>query len=119
MTHFRIDIQLPLLYNLKKGEIERKKVPEKHFLDTYNELLKIAGGVNTTNFPIMGSWICPKTKELHNDKSIVFSILVKSQDRITALKVPKIIKLQKYKEILIERFDQKAIYMVATRCTWL
>lgn len=119
MTHFKVDIQLPQRYNPKEGEEFGEEIPKSLILGTYKELLELAGGINTTNEPIMGSWVCPKTKKTYHDKSIVFSVLVESEDRKTIANVPKIQKLQNYKETLKERFQQQEIFMVATRCSWL
>ena len=116
MTHFRVDIQLPLKFNPKDGN---KKIPVEDFLKTYEELLKIAGGISTTKQPIKGSWINPKTKHRYNDKSISFSILIESEDRMTITNVPKIKELVEYKEVLKKRFKQHEIFMIATRCCWI
>ncbi|MDD5418142.1 MAG: hypothetical protein PHW96_04660, partial [Candidatus Nanoarchaeia archaeon] len=70
MTHFKVDIQLPLSFNPEDGG---GKVPEELFFDTYGDLLKLAGGINSNNTPIIGSWINPKTKRRYDDKSIVFT----------------------------------------------
>lgn len=119
MTHFKIDIQLPQNFNPEEGEVAGQEVPKLLIRQTYTELLELAGGINTTNEPIMGSWICPKTKKTYHDKSIVFSVLLESENRKTIANVPKIKELQKYKETLKERFKQHEIFMVATRCSWL
>lgn len=116
MTHFKIDIQLPLNYNLEDGG---GKIPEEFFFETYEELLKLAGGINTANTPILGSWINPSDKRRYNDKSIVFTVLVESEDRMTIKNVTKIKELIDYKEVLKKRFKQHEIFMVATRCVWL
>ncbi len=94
-------------------------ISEEYFFKTYEELLNMAGGISTNNTPILGSWIHPKTKKRYNDKSIVFSVVVESEDRMTITNVTKIKKLIKYKEKLKERFKQHEIFMIATRCTWL
>lgn len=119
MTHFKIDIQLPLRFNPKTGQKQGEEVPSSHFHLTYKELLNLFGGVHTTNSPIMGSWMCPKTNKPFHDKSVVFSILVPSADKNDILKIPKIKQLKEYKRKLKKRFNQKEIYMVATRCYWL
>ncbi len=119
MTHFKIDIQLPTRFNPKDEEKVGKEVPPPFLWETYNELLALAGGINTVNQPIMGSWVCPKTKKTYHDNNMVFSVLVDSEDKMTVMNVPKIKELQKYKEILKERFQQQEIFMVATRCSWL
>ncbi len=119
MTHFKVDIQLPLNFNPEKGEKEGKIIPPEIFHDTYEELLEMVGGINTTNRPINGSWISPKSGKRYNDRSIVFSVLVESEDKMTITNVPKIKKLQEYKEVLKERFKQEEIFMVATRCVWI
>src|SRR3989344_2315891 len=99
MTHFKIDIQLPLAYNPKKGQR--------------------VGGISTSNVPVMGSWINPKTKKRYNDKSIVLSVVIESGDIMTIINVPKIKELKDYKETLKVRFKQHEIFMIATRCTWI
>ena len=119
MTHFKVDIQLPQTYNPKEGEEVGKEIPKSLILETYKELLELAGGINTTNEPIMGSWVCPKTRRTYHDKSVVFSVLVESEDRKTIANVSKIKQLQQYKETLKEKFKQHEIFMVATRCSWL
>jgi len=116
MTHFKVDMQLPLKFNPEDGG---NLIPEESFFQTYEELLELAGGINTTNTQILGSWICPKTKKRYNDKSIVFTIVIESQDIMTITNIPKIKKLIEYKDKLKERFKQHEIFMVATRCTWL
>ena len=87
MTHFKIDIQLPLNFNSEDGG---GLISEESFFKTYEELLEMVGGINTTKSPVMGSWICPKTKKRYNDKSILFTIIVESEDIVTASNVPKI-----------------------------
>jgi|SRR3989338_4235571 len=119
MTHFKIDIQLPLAYNPKKGQRVGDKIPEQYFFDTYEELLEKVGGISTSNVPVMGSWINPKTKKRYNDKSIVFSVVIESGDIMTIINVPKIKELKDYKETLKVRFKQHEIFMIATRCTWI
>lgn len=119
MTHFKIDIQLPLIYNPKRGQKVGEKIPEQYFFDTYEELLEMAGGISTSNVPIMGSWVHPQTKKRYNDKSIVFSVVVESEDKMTIINVPKIKQLRDYKETLKTRFKQHEIFMIATRCTWI
>ncbi len=119
MTHFRVEIQLPLRFNPEKGEKEGKEIPKQYFLDTYYELLKIAGGIHTTQSSIFGSWIHPKTKKVYHDKTIPFIVLVESEDKMTVGNVPKIKKLLKYKKTLLKRFKQKEFFIVTTRCCWL
>jgi len=119
VTHFKVDIQLPLRYNSEKNDSLGKKIPEASFLETYQEILKLFGGINTTNTPIMGSWKCPNTGKVYNDQNIVFTVLVESEDKATITNVPKIRELIKYKEIIKNRFKQEEIFMVATRCSWL
>ena len=116
MTHFKVDIQLPLKFNPEDGG---GKVPEEQFFETYENLLNMAGGISTNNTPILGSWINPKDKKRYNDKSIVFSVVVDSEDRKTVTNVTKIKELIEYKEKLKEKFNQHEIFMIATRCTWL
>lgn len=116
MTHFKIDIQLPLDYNLEDGG---GLIPEDYFFEVYERLLEIAGGISTNKDPIVGSWINPESKIRYNDKTIVFTVLVESEDRMTIRNVPKIKRLMGYKEELKKKFKQHEIFMVATRCTWL
>lgn len=118
MTHFKVDIQLPKRYN-PTPEGNREKISEQLFYETYFELLKMAGGIHTSNTSILGSWISPKSNTPYHDESIVFSVLVKSHDMVTITNVPKIKELMDYKNKLKERFKQEDILMVATRCTWL
>lgn len=119
MTHFKVEIQLPLNFNPKKNEKIGKKIPAEEFHKTYEELLKIAGGINTANEPVMGSWISPKTKKRYNEKSIIFSLIVESEEKAEMSDVPKIKKLKKYKEKLKKRFKQEEIFMIITRCVWI
>ncbi|VVB83676.1 Uncharacterised protein [uncultured archaeon] len=116
MTHFKVDIQLPINFNLEDGG---GKIPEESFFDTYEELLKMAGGINTTNTPIIGSWINPNNKKRYNDKTVVYTILIDSEDKMTICNVAKIKELKEYKETLKRRFKQHEIFMVATRCYWI
>jgi len=116
MTHFKIDIQLPLNFNKEDGG---EKIPEEFFFDTYEHLLKLAGGISTNNTPIIGSWINPSTKKRYDDKTIVFTILLDSEDKMTATNASKVKKVQQYKKILKKKFKQHEIFMVATRCLWL
>ena len=116
MTHFKVDIQLPLKFNKEEGG---DLIPEEYFFETYEELLDLAGGINTNKNPILGSWINPSTKKRYDDKTIVFTTVVESEDRKTITNATKIKELIKYKEKLKERFKQHEIFMVATRCTWL
>ncbi|MBI2628834.1 hypothetical protein HYW74_02015 [Candidatus Pacearchaeota archaeon] len=116
MTHFKIDIQLPLNFNPEDGG---EKVPEEFFFETYEDLLKLAGGINTSNIQIIGSWINPHDKKRYNDKSVVYTILVDSEDKMTIHNATKIKELKEYKEILKKKFKQHEIFMVASRCVWL
>lgn len=116
MTHFKVDIQLPLKFNPEDGG---GKIPEEFYFETYEELLKLAGGINTTNTPIIGSWINPKNKKRYNDSSVVYTLLVESEDKMTIHNASKIKELKEYKAILKKRFKQHEIFMVATRCVWL
>ena len=116
MTHFKVDIQLPLTFNPEDGG---GKIPEEYLHQTYEELLAIAGGINTSNTPIIGSWINPDNKNRYNDKMVVYTVLVVSEDKATVSNVPKIKELKEYKELLKKRFKQYAIFMVATRCVWI
>jgi len=119
VTHFKVDIQLPLHYNPKKGQKVGDKIPEQYFFETYEELLELAGGISTSNMPIIGSWVHPKTRKRFNDRTIVFSIVVDSEDKMTVANVPKIVELRNYKNVLKTRFKQHEIFMIATRCTWI
>ena len=116
MTHFKIDIQLPLCFNKEDGGA---KIPEEFYFEAYEELLKLAGGINTTNTPILGSWINPSNKKRYDDKCVVYTILVESEDKMTITNVPKIKELIEYKKELMEKFKQHQIFMVATRCVWI
>ena len=116
MTHFKVDIQLPRYYNLKKGEKKRNEIPPNCFFDTYEELIDIAGGVNTSKFQIQGSWVSPQTNERYNDESILFSVLIKSNGKSRIEDIPQLNKIKRYKKKLLKRFEQKAIYMIATPC---
>lgn len=116
MTHFKVDIQLPLKYNPKNGE---EKISAELFHETYEELLKLAGGINTSNTPVMGSWINPSSQIRYNDKMVVFTVLVESEDKMAVKDISKIKELVEYKETLKKRFKQHQIFMVATRCIWL
>jgi hypothetical protein len=119
MTHFKVEIQLPLNFNPEKGKKIGEKIPPELFHITYEELLGMVGGINTSNVPIVGSWISPKTKKRYNDSSIIFSVVVESEDKMTITNVPKIKELQAYKEKLKERFNQEERFMIATRCIWI
>ena len=110
-----IDIQLPLTYNLEKGKKIREKIPEDYFFKTYEELLGIAGGISNSNVSINGSWV-NSSKKRYDDRTIVFSVIVESEDRKTITNIPKIKELIKYKEVLKLRFKQEEIFMIATRC---
>ena len=117
MTHFRVDIQLPLCFNQEDGG---EKIPEELFFKTYEDLLKIAGGINTTKTPVMGSWLNPaEQNKRYDDKCVVYTILVETEDKMTISKIPKINELIEYKKELLKKFKQHQIYMVATRCVWL
>lgn len=107
---------MPLKYNKEDGGEE---VPPELFFKTYEELLGIAKGISTNNTPIIGSWIHLKTKTRYNDKTIVFSVVVESEDKMTMKNAAKIKKLIKYKEKLKKRFRQHELFMIATRCAWL
>ena len=119
MTHFKVDIQLPLKHNPESGEDVGKEIPKKLFFDAYEKFLSIGCGVHTTNTPVFGSWIHPNTKQRYNDNTIVFTIVVDSEDKVTVANVDKIKLLKEYKEVLKTNFKQNEIYMVATRCSWL
>lgn len=118
MTHFKVEMQLPLRFNPDKNG-HRKKIPIDLFRQTYEDILEMVGGINISKAPIVGSWISPKTQRRYDDSTFVFTVLVKSEDKMTISNVPKIKKLVRYKETLKKRFEQEEIYMIATRCTWL
>lgn len=96
-----------------------EKIPEDYFFETYEELLAMANGISTSNTPILGSWINPKDKTRYNDRSIVFSVVIESEDKMTLYNITKIKELMEYKDKLKKRFKQKEIFMIATRCVWL
>ena len=118
MTHFKVDIQLPLTYNPEKDKKIGDKIPEELFLDTYEELLQMVGGISTSKTPLRGSWIS-QNKKRYDDRTIIFSVVVDSEDKVNAINIPKIKELQEYKEKLKIRFKQEEIFMIATRCTRL
>lgn len=119
MTHFQVTIQLPLRYNSIEINTQRKKIEEYKFKETYNELLSIVGGITINPNPFQGTWIDPTTSVRYDDENIVWSMLVDSEDKVSAVKVAKIQELIKYKEVLKERFQQENVYIVAVRCSWL
>lgn len=119
MTHFKVDIQLPVRFNPKADKKIGEKVPSQFLWESYKELLALAGGINTTTQPVMGSWICPKTKKTYHDESIVFSVLVESENKKNITDATKIKELQGYKNSLKNKFKQEEMLMVATRCSWL
>ncbi len=116
MTHFKVDIQIPIEYNLQKGENKRRKIPISDFYETYCELRNIVGGVHFNTTPVIGSWISPK-KEIYDDELYVFTVIVESGDRKTVTNAPKIKKILSYKRKLKTRFKQEEMYILATRCT--
>jgi len=95
MTHFKVDIQLPLTYNPEKGKKIGDKIPEEYYFETYEELLKMVKGISTNETPIKGSWISSNRKR-YDDRTITFSVVVESEDKMSAINVPKIKELQKY-----------------------
>ncbi|MFH1455758.1 MAG: hypothetical protein ABIF40_02305 [archaeon] len=117
MTHFKVEIQLPLYFNPEKGI--REKVPLTLIHETYYGLLDLAGGINVSPQPIFGAWKCPETDKKYFDKCLVFTVLVESEDKMTISNVEKVKQLISYKKVLKKRFKQKEIFMVATRCIWL
>lgn len=119
MTHFQVTIQLPLKYNPTESNPEGGKIEESKFKETYNELLDIVGGITINPTPFQGAWIDPNSGIKYDDQNVVWSVLVESEDKISAIKVAKIQELIKYKETLKKRFQQEEIYLVATRCSWL
>ena len=119
MTHFQITIQLPLKYNATENSAERMKIEEYKFKETYDELLVIARGITINPIPLQGTWVNPSNGIRYDDENLMWSVLVESEDKISAIKVPKIQELIKYKEILKNRFQQEEMYLVAIRCSWL
>ena len=119
MTHFQITIQLPLKYNSSESDPLGKKIEESKFKQTYDELLSLVGGITINPMPFQGTWVDPCTGVRYDDENVVWSVLVDSEDKVSAVKVAKIQELIKYKETLKERFQQKEIYIVAIRCSWL
>ena len=117
MTHFKVDIQLPKVYNEKEGT--RIQIPEESFTKTYDDLLSIVGGISLSKNPILGSWIHPSTGERFDDETITYSVLVNSEDRRNPQNATKIKELIDYKKTLMIRFKQHEIFMVTSRCTWL
>lgn len=118
MTHFKVDIILPLFYN-KNHERKRESIPPEPFLTTYQELVKMCGGISFPDHKILGSWISPITNKAYDDENRIFSVVVESHDKVNARNAPKIKKLIKYKQTLNKRFQQEEISMIATRCCWL
>jgi len=117
MTHFRVDIQLPLCFNSEDGG---GKIPEELFLDTHIDLLNMVGGIHTSKQPVLGSWLNTDEKnKRYDDRCIVYSVLVESEDKVTVNNITKIKELIDYKKVMMKRFKQHKIFMVATRCTWL
>ena len=52
MTHFKVDIQLPLTYNPEKGKKIGEKIPEDYYFETHEELLKMCGGIAQTKLQL-------------------------------------------------------------------
>tara|TARA_Y100000034_G_scaffold29691_2_gene36039 strand:- start:673 stop:1032 length:360 start_codon:yes stop_codon:yes gene_type:complete len=119
MTHYKVEIQIPLFYNLEDGKKDREKIPSKLFYETYLEIFNMVGGIHTSPTPVFGAWRCPKTRKAFFDKSTVFTVLVETNDIKTINNIPKMKELIEYKKILKKRFKQHEIFMVATRCQWL
>jgi len=120
MTEYRVDILLPLRFNPTEKKKIKKLVPEMHFFETYEDLVKICGGISTTYSSMKGSWVCPKTKVRYDDETILFSVVVEPEsDSEIIYHNPKIKELQKLKKALLKRFKQKKLYMLATPCHWL
>ena len=97
MTHFKVDIQLPLTYNPEKDKKIGENIPVEYYHETYEELLDMIGGISTSKTAIEGSWISPKKKR-YDDRTIVFSVIVESEDKVTITNVSKIKEIQQYKE---------------------
>lgn len=117
MTHFKVEIQLPLYYNPENGK--REKIPDELFYKTYIELFDMVGGIHTSPETIFGAWRHPDTGEKFYDDLIAFNILIATDDKATITNIPKIKEIINYKKILKDRFKQHEIFMVATRCIWL
>lgn len=79
----------------------------------------MVGGISTNKTPILGSWINPKNKRRYNDTTIVFSVIIDSEDKMTITNITKVKELIEFKMKLKKRFKQKEIFMIATRCVWL
>jgi len=75
MNKLKVEILLPLTYNPEGKEEIGKKIPEYTFHKTYEELLKIAGGVSTNFTPVKGSWICLEDRVRYDDQSVTLMIL--------------------------------------------
>ncbi len=119
MSHIQVIIQLPLEYNLLPRQTKREKVEEIKFLETYNELFDMAGGVSTSTLPITGAWKNPRTGNKIDDQCVVYNIVIECLDKDDITKNKKIQELIEYKKKLIKRFQQDQIYMLAIPCYWL
>lgn len=100
MTHYKVEIQIPLYYNPKGRKKKRRKISKQLFYRTYEELFDLAGGIHTTNIPVLGAWKCPKTGRKFYDRCIVYIVLVETEDKMTITNIPKIQELVKYKKVI-------------------
>jgi hypothetical protein len=86
---------LPLFYNIKDGETERKEVEKSKFFETKKELAERFKGCTFTQ--VQGVWIDKDIE--YSDVNMGFYIVApNTEDSITFF--------QEYKKTLKQRFDQ-------------
>lgn len=108
MPQFKVEILLPLRYNREGDEAIGKLIDGKEFHDTYEQLLEKFGGISSYENRVNGSWVSPETKKRYDDESVIFSVVLNSEQEVQ--------KIKEYKEVLKIRFKQEDIFMTSMVC---
>jgi hypothetical protein len=99
-----IEIYLPLAYN------DGASIPVSKFVSLQTELLNRFGGVSSLQrqFPLQGAW--HSGTEIYYDEVVVFSAM----DFLTGTQLECLRYLERLKERLKKKFDQREILITVT-----
>ena len=106
MSQIRVEILIPLYYNVDKSGI-RKEIEYEKFTDTFDELLYHFGGYSANQDIIDGKWVNDETENRIDDK--LRKIWIICEDEPANIDFLKLLK-----ERLMERFQQQEILMYYT-----
>lgn len=108
MPFLKVEVLLPLFYNLDEGAKERVRVEGEKYTQTYDEIVNMFGGCTIDNSPIVGGWIDPITKKQYKDDNTTYWVMCEDSQEIIEF-------FKKLKDILKFRFRQEEIMIFYIR----